>query len=848
MDLIRTFAQAAFSKIANRYLSILDQGMTTSLVDELMFDEAMFVDECRDSYPEFTDDQLRVIYALYRDEWSFPPDETSATHENLNNANRHIFNVLFRLTEEILRVVGDVPKVKFRHLFRWRELSQLMGEDLLTCAFIAYKRKDDCLYDFGSHGAPGVVPCIRFSGWPTVLHNDNPHLEYIFRTVKLCELHSHLQASTDTFGISWIALMNHTSGRISQFKELAKIQDPSRSDILAKNIHSDVIRAAKIRHYLWTFIVSGNEMITELPDINDTEGSLAKFDQLLDAERALGNDLDYINDYPSSPMNVFAGERMLLFALFERVLRSNDILLYELFYQYILIKNKLRTFLVQVNENRGFNNFKRFQDLKSTFIRGTSYNRLLKSLPMWEARKFNFTSVFEARIAPSNSPKNFDKTRRMVEETLAVDFDNDVDTFEWSFIFHFIKIHEKQLVEGAPRDNIIRIHTSHQGKTLKTLLTSPAYRKYISGIDAASSEIACRPEAFAQVFRFLKAVGYSATFHAGEDFYDIADGLRAIFEAINFLGLDSGDRLGHVIALGIDANEFYKERHNYIALPAQWMLDNLVWLYYYGKENNVKIDPQTENFLITTSRSLLVEIGYVELFEGKIDMSDYYQSMMLRADNPEAYHNDKFSDYEYVPMDGDSWSSFSLSQDQHIRDIRQHNPNAVDLYHAYHYNMNLKKRGQQMRSFHLPEGYAAMITDLQNKMMMGISKRRLGIECCPSSNLRIGRLHSFDRHPIFRFMPVREYDSRYPLPVTVNTDDLGIFATSLPNEYSLLALALLKKRASDGSHMYSSQEVYDWIERVVANGHKFTFHARRSDPVLNYYDSINEDEQSDSML
>lgn len=848
MDLIRTFAQTAFSKIADRYLDTLDPGMTVGTVDELMFDESMFVDECRCSHPELTDDQLRVIYALYRDEWSFPPDETSFTHENPTNANRHIFNVLFRISEEILRIVGDVPKVKFRHLFRWRELSQLMGEDLLTCAFIAYKGKDNRPYDFGTHGAPGVEPYIRFSGWPTVLHNDNPHLEYIFRTVKLCELHSHLQASTDTFGISWIALMNHTSGRSSQFKELAKIQDPSRSDILANNIHSDVIRAAKIRHFLWKFIISGNEMITELPDLNDSEGSLAEFDQLLDRERALGNDLDYINDYPSSPMNVFAGERMLLFALFERVLRSNDILLYELFYRYILIKNKLRTFLVQVNDNRGFNNFKRFQDLKSTFIRGTSYNQLLKSLPMWEAHKFNFTSVFEARIAPSISPKDFDKTRRTIEKTLVDDFVNEVNPFEWSFIFHFIKIHEKQLVDGVPRDNIMRIDTSHHGQTLKALLTSPKYRKYISGIDAASSEIACRPEAFAQVFRFLKAAGYSATFHAGEDFYDIADGLRSIFEAVNFLSLDSGDRLGHVIALGIDANEFYKDRHNYIALPAQWMLDNLVWLYYYGKENNVRVDPQTENFLITTSRSLLVEIGYAELLVGKIDMYDYYHSMMLRADNPEAYHTGKFSDDEYVSMDGDSWSSFSLSQDQRIKDIRRHNPNAIDLYHAYHYNMELKKRGQYMRSFHLPEGYAAMITDLQNKMMMGISKRRLGIECCPSSNLRIGQLHSFDRHPIFRFMPVREYDSRYPLSVTVNTDDLGIFATSLPNEYSLLALALLKKRTPDGSHTYSSQEVYDWIERVAANGHKFTFHARRSDLRKDDYDSINEDKQSDPVL
>ena len=69
------------------------------------------------------------------------------------------------------------------------------------------------------------------------------------------------------------------------------------------------------------------------------------------------------------------------------------------------------------------------------------------------------------------------------------------------------------------------------------------------------------------------------TYHVGEDFLDVADGLRAIDEAINFLDMDCGDRLGHALALGIDVEEWYKSKNNYILLPQQDYLDNLVWIY-----------------------------------------------------------------------------------------------------------------------------------------------------------------------------------------------------------------------------------------------------------------------------
>lgn len=805
----------------------------------MMIDEAMFVDECRRYHPELTDDQLRTVYAIYRDEWSYPsdhiPHDCDEGAEGVHD-ERHIFNVLFRISGELLRVTDDRPLVKFRHLFRWRELTQTMGEDLPACAALAWLHKDREPYDFRRHGAPGARPYIDFGGWPTVLHNDNPDLRHIFETVGLCELHSHLKASTDTFGITWICLMNHIGGRKSQFEELARTHDQSRYKTLADSLHSHAAQAVAIRAHIWKHILTGRGTIAPLPMTGDLEPCLTALDKTLSEMRVKDSDFDYIPGAAGSKMEVFAGERMLLYGTLERIIRSDDILLRELFYRYILIKNRIRAFLVQVNDNRGFDNFRRFQDLKSTFLL-PRYRELLTSLPMWEAREFNYARSFEARITPTDKGA-LARTDRIISAALADRGDDDEATSEAgkadegeerlkrSFIFHFIKVQDQGKATGSARDRALRSSTALEGATIKRLLSSEECRKLISAIDAASSEIACRPEAFAQVFRFLKAAGYSATFHAGEDFYDIADGLRAIFETVHFLGLEAGDRIGHAIALGIDPQEFYGERHNYIALPAQWMLDNAVWLYFYAREHNVMTDPATENFLLTEARRLLTDIGYEKAYgERPVELSDYYRSILLRGDDPEAYREGCFS-HTYALRslpDGESWHGFALQRSERAREIRAHSPNAAMLYSIYHFDGHVRERGRRIKSFRVPEGYAGMIRDLQTSMMREICKRQLGIECCPSSNLKIGRLHRFDRHPIFRFMPVRADESRYPLAVTVNTDDLGIFATSLPNEFSLLALALLKTKDSEGKHRYSSREVYDWIRRVVENGHKYRF-------------------------
>lgn len=842
MDLIRIFIDTAFSKIADRYL--LEETRSTSDGLEysdagLIIDESMFVDECRSHHPELSDDQIRMIYGLYRDEWAYPPDEPPA-----ENSYRHpnIFNVLYRFSHEVLRMKGNEPTVIFSNLFRWRELTLNIGEDTMVAAFLAYFNRN--LPDSPKCIDATIRKKLFFDGidfclWPTILHNDNPHLNYIFRNNRMSDLHSHLNASTDNFTISWVSLMNEIDGRKKDFLRLGKAHDESRYGYFANLMHSYVIFACGLRLNLWR-LVNGNStlMPIRLHDILSDPDSYAKELQVeLHKEKGKEDFLDYVVCDILSPMSVIAGERKFLYGVFKYIMRNDDDRVSIYYHQYLLAKNRFRSFMVQVNSNRGFANFKRYQDLKLIFMK-PRYKALVSSLAVWEATTLNHTDIFETRIPPFDKIKQIGKFRKECKNIEEIQ-ENDTKS-EWTLLIHFLKHPEnfKENDKSGPgervRDWELREKVFQQSIILRQVVkmaewekAEASYLSRIRGIDAASSEIGCRPEIFAQAFRFLKASGFAATFHVGEDFYDIADGLRAIEEAITFLGLEAGDRLGHVLALGIDPDEFYSERHNYIALPMQWMLDNVVWLYYTSRKYNVSMEPATEDFLHRTFRDLVRRIGYEdkngrEKNGGlrKIEMIDYYQSMLLRGDAPKQVDSKINGGQWFV---NSSWNYYQEQDSLTVRDIRKWNPQAKELLSVYINDREVIKQGKKIKSFVVPIGYRKLIRDIQEIMMKIVAKKQLGIECCPSSNYKIGYIKRYDRHPIFRFMPVKTESTHYHLAVTVNTDDLGVFSTSLPNEYSLLALALMKMKDSEGNLLYSNQEVYDWVERIVKNGDKFAF-------------------------
>jgi hypothetical protein len=95
-----------------------------------------------------------------------------------------------------------------------------------------------------------------------------------------------------------------------------------------------------------------------------------------------------------------------------------------------------------------------------------------------------------------------------------------------------------------------------------------------------------------------------------------------------------------------------------------------------------------------------------------------------------------------------------------------------------------------------------MIEALQDKLITKYSEKGIIIEANPSSNSVIGDL-SLKYHPIFRWYPptnkiLNEKYNRFglrkgPICVCINTDDPGVFPTTIQNEFDCIRETAIKK-------------------------------------------------------
>ena len=64
------------------------------------------------------------------------------------------------------------------------------------------------------------------------------------------------------------------------------------------------------------------------------------------------------------------------------------------------------------------------------------------------------------------------------------------------------------------------------------------------------------------------------------------------------------------------------------------------------------------------------------------------------------------------------------------------------------------------------------------------------------------------------------------IDVSINTDDQGVFATSLEKEFTLMALALEKQLDADGNPVYKRTDIYQWLDMIRASAEPRSFLAK----------------------
>ena len=178
-----------------------------------------------------------------------------------NSEDISVFNSVMNLTEKLLIYDGSEIRCKFDELLRWREISFYLGQDLLTCAFIA---SEDLKYGETNR---------RFFAWLPIIRSDDNRLHNILDK-GMAENHFHLAGSTKVFELNWICLMNLIEGRIHDFKKIKsgmQRYQMDRLDLSVKNedLYSVCQKGALLRCYLFAVLKENRYLKERLEKISD---------------------------------------------------------------------------------------------------------------------------------------------------------------------------------------------------------------------------------------------------------------------------------------------------------------------------------------------------------------------------------------------------------------------------------------------------------------------------------------------------------------------------------------------------------------------------------------------------
>lgn len=570
-----------------------------------------------------------------------------------------------------------------------------------------------------------------------------------------------------------------------------------------------------------------------------------------------------------SPCRSLSGERKFLYDAFTVVYSgkantSEWCGFTDLLYLYVLIKTHFRHELIQCNSRYGFKNFAKYQDRKDIIFENfPEYALEAKNLSINDGILRKRVNSLEARVGPKAPYYKQRLAICKIDDSVAFLQGQEIPRLsqdrkekgmehKWFYVLHFPKIPENKGKKrefsflNKPRNAKLRAKSEYQAISVARAMERFDWlNARIRGIDACTFEIGCRPEIFATEFKFLRdfactelseSYNYSkdilqpklcATYHVGEDFLDILDGLRAIDEALLFLEMKPGERLGHALALGVDAHEYYALKNSWIVLPKQDYLDNIVWVLNKAKVLNLNLSSAFKQRLTDKATTLIYEI-----FGSNYQLCDYYSSWLLRGDDPELYRFGLYESKEYERGSTFPANNTITQYNRHrIREfyhpqklsVIRENKSAAKLYSMYHYDYDVRSRGEECEEINISEDYIKLVEDIQKGMQREIAERQIGIECNPSSNVLIGSFNLYKDHPIFKFYPVIQTGQEIVQFVTINTDDQGVFDTSLEEEFALLECSMRKMRNQNHEPSYNDEQIYQYLEQIRKNGFSQAF-------------------------
>lgn len=837
------------------------------------------------SYKQFSADEFKRISKAYLTYYS--DTENSKLYEYIEESNRteghpyagladrsglNVFAALEELAAQILVMEEDEVVCKYPELLRFREVTNNIEEDLLVCAYLVARARR-C----------GEAEKHHFFGWDTVIRHNNVQLRGILRE-GISENHFHLYGSAPAFQLTWLELMNCLPDReVSQkLREMGKRPRTSRNhyyvDYREESYERAVLKAALIRIFLFARLLDrdfpeNREFLTEQkvgelmrdeeriedyrPEIQSMIDFMKSFFCILRGKAAIDYALYQVEsglDNGPSGNIYFSGERWFIFQMLQKEVSGeiNNSDYFQWFYAYLVIKNNLRNEILQTNDTVGFENFRIYTKRKNLYTDSAQ----MAATAVYSSLLADHLRSLEIRVNPADKAGDNAKLIAFYENLFAEGKRGKTKIY---YVFHFAKeedgfceevkkarnlseLERKETVykaEHCCRHYDFRIRLNRRANEIRKFREQyPKMAGKVMGIDACSQEIGCRPEVFASVFRFLsdhvvsspaneKAGQLKMTYHVGEDFLDVIDGLRAVDEAVHFLNLQCGDRIGHGTVLGIDVRKWYAFKGHTIVLPQQDYLDNVAWMYHKLTEFRIKEVESLQHYLSEQFDIYFSKIYKANMPEEQTDVTihSYYEAWKLRGDEPALYHEKGFDQSNHYIN-----RNYLINYQYPRMFDSRYRTEIGRLYYLYHYNYGIKEEGMKPIEVYVPPNYIEGTCEIQKAMQRHIASCGIGVETNPSSNLLISTMTSYDEHPIVQLYnkdliyDIDKLKTCAQVNVSINTDDKGVFRTSLENEYALMACALEKVRDGEGNAVYNRQMIYQWLDNIRKMGNMQSFY------------------------
>lgn len=742
----------------------------------------------------------------------------SKLYDTNGSENANCLDIFLYCAKNFLSQRGNELIVDFDQLISWDSIINQSDSALFVAAYRGYL------------SSKGYKP-FRLSG-PVLKHNNSRIYKILDKGIS--ENHMHLNGSGNTWEINWYFLVTSDvfdSSKIEKVLATVFVDKRKQSDFL---IFIEKIKI--IRKYLYMkFSDKENKVVfeTELDSLDNWNHLLASscecdficFGQKIDDHWKAFTKMDLFDTSDSKYhlKNEMDFLTNLFSSLYNRQLSGLEKYLFNI---YIAARTQIKYFFIQDNIGMGFAKFKDKAAVKKTFV-NDNMTSLLYETVFDKYYNDGCINKVEFRVSPKSKEK-FIEMINLLDKANKKSFEYhekqnpSLKKIEYGLIVHYIKspnTWKLENVKNSCRHHKLRAELRKQSKKIKNCFESydikeedkveeyikkyekvsdTMVHKKIVGIDAANTEIFCPPEVFAPIFtdqrkEISRNQKLSFTFHVGEDFLTIVSGLRTIDEAIEFLGYQRGDRLGHASALGLDIEKYFHIKRKRIITNLQNHVDDLAWMYSLLR-NSKEVEPYILEYLIASFKQQQKKL-YSGCTNVPKDIDEYIDSYMLRGRDPDS-----------------DWSILNTSLG--------YNPERSAMLHFYdyHYDLTLKNNGDIIVEEIADEKYIQAAILSQKIMIKKIHDKGIYIEANPSSNKKISYISKYIDLPFLKLnnMYLNDQSNNYSLPVSINTDDSAIFQTSLANEYSLIAAALFLEG-------FNSESIYQFINylRKLSNTMSF---------------------------